>query len=222
MRLTIFLALLLGFAAPAAADAPSHLKSLEQQLRVLESANPGNVGIAALDLSSGEMVSVRGDEPFPMASVVKVAIAAQYLAQVENGRRTLDQQIGGRPARRHLEAMIIKSNNLSTDIILRDLGGPKKVQEWLSDNQIRGRARRPQHRAPARRPPRPQRSPRQRHAQGDGQPAPAARQRHADQADQPFLPAGADGALHDGQEPHARACFPPARRSSTRPVRSTA
>lgn len=138
MRLTIFFAFLLGFAAPAAAEAPSHLKSLEQQLRVLESANPGNVGIAALDLSSGEMVSVRGDEPFPMASVVKVAIAAQYLAQVENGRRTLDQQIGGRPARRHLEAMIIKSNNLSTDIILRDLGGPKAVQEWLSDNQVRG------------------------------------------------------------------------------------
>lgn len=138
MRLTIFLALLLGFAAPAMADAPLHLKSLEQQLRVLESANPGNVGIAALDLSSGEMVSVRGDDPFPMASVVKVAIAAQYLAQVENGRRTLDQQIGGLPARRHLEAMIIKSNNLSTDIILRDLGGPKAVQEWLSDNQIRG------------------------------------------------------------------------------------
>ena len=138
MRLTIFLAILLGSAAPAAAETPSHLKSLEQQLRVIESANPGNVGIAALDLSSGEMVSVRGDDPFPMASVVKVAIAAQYLAQVENGRRTLDQQIGGRPARRHLEAMIIKSNNLSTDIILRDLGGPKKVQEWLSDNQVRG------------------------------------------------------------------------------------
>lgn len=138
MRLTIFLAILLGFASPVAAETPSHLKSLEQQLRFIESANPGNVGIAALDLSSGEMVSVRGDDPFPMASVVKVAIAAQYLAQVENGRRTLDQQIGGRPARRHLEAMIIKSNNLSTDIILRDLGGPKKVQEWLSDNQVRG------------------------------------------------------------------------------------
>ena len=138
MRLLVILCVLFGLAAPVAAETPSHLKSLEQQLRFLESANPGNVGIAALDLSSGEMVSVQGDEPFPMASTVKVAIAAQYLAQVEHGRRSLDQQIGGRPARRHLEAMIIKSDNLSTDIILRDLGGPKKVQEWLADNQIRG------------------------------------------------------------------------------------
>ena len=138
MRLLVLFAVLLGLAAPAAADAPSHLKLLEQQLRYLEAANPGNVGIAALDLSSGDMVSVHGDEPFPMASTVKVAIAAQYLAQVEVGRRTLDQQIGGRPARRHLEAMLIKSDNLSTDIILRDLGGPKKVHEWLSDNKVDG------------------------------------------------------------------------------------
>ena len=104
MRLLLLLAVLLGLASPGAAEAPSHLKSLEQQLRFIEAANPGNVGIAALDLSSGDMVSVRGDEPFPMASVVKVAIAAQYLAQVEYGRRSLDQVIGGRPARRHLEA----------------------------------------------------------------------------------------------------------------------
>jgi len=138
MRLLILLAVIFGFAHPAAADAPSHLKSLEQQLRYLEAANPGNVGIAALDLSSGDMVSIHGDEPFPMASTVKVAIAAQYLAQVEFGRRSLDQQIGGKPARRHLEAMIIKSDNLSTDIILRDLGGPKKVHEWLADNHVKG------------------------------------------------------------------------------------
>src|SRR4028119_99700 len=137
MRLILILFVLLGVSVPASADTPTHLRPLEQQLRYLEAANPGNVGIAALDLSSGEMVSVQGDEPFPMASVVKIAIAAQYLAQVEYGRRTLDQTIGGKPARRHLEAMIIKSNNLSTDIILRDVGGPKKVQEWLADNKIK-------------------------------------------------------------------------------------
>jgi len=138
MRLTAILILLLGLASPAAAETPAHLRSLEQQLRTIESANPGNVGIAALDLSSGDMVSVHGDEPFPMASTVKVAIAAQYLAQVEHGRRSLDTIIAGRPARRHLEAMIIRSDNPATDIILRDLGGPAKVQQWLAQNQLSG------------------------------------------------------------------------------------
>jgi len=139
MRLILSLTLLLGIvASPVGAEAPMHLRSLEQQLSSIEASNPGNVGIAALDLSTGDMVAVRGDEAFPMASTVKVAIAAEYLSQVENGRRTLDTVIGGKPARKLLEEMIIHSNNLSTDIILRDLGGPAKVQRWLSDNNVSG------------------------------------------------------------------------------------
>ena len=139
MRLILSLTLLLGIVgSPVGAEAPMHLRSLEQQLSSIEASNPGNVGIAALDLSTGDMVAVRGDEAFPMASTVKVAIAAEYLSQVENGRRTLDTVIGGKPARKLLEEMIIHSNNLSTDIILRDLGGPAKVQRWLSDNNVSG------------------------------------------------------------------------------------
>ena len=138
MRLILILFVALGLAAPAAADGPRHLQSLERQLRFIEAANPGNVGIAALDLSSGDMVSVRGDEPFPMASTVKVAIAAQYLAQVEHGRRTLDTRIGGRSARSLIEAMLIHSDNRATDIILRDLGGPARVQQWMEQNQLSG------------------------------------------------------------------------------------
>jgi beta-lactamase class A len=139
MRPLLSLAFLFGIiAAPVGAEAPMHLRSLESQLSSLEASNPGNVGIAALDLTTGDMVAVRGDEAFPMASTVKVAIAAEYLSQVENGRRTLDTVIGGKPARKLLEEMIIHSNNLSTDIILRDLGGPTKVQRWLSDNNVSG------------------------------------------------------------------------------------
>lgn len=139
MRLILSLTLLLGIiAAPAGAEAPMHLRGLEQQLSSIEAANPGNVGIAALDLTTGDMVAVRGDEAFPMASTVKVAIAAQYLAQVEFGRRSLDTIIAGRPARRLLETMIINSDNLATDIIIRDLGGPDNVQRWLKDNDISG------------------------------------------------------------------------------------
>ena len=138
MRLILILFIMLGLAPPAWAEAPVHLRSLERQLRMIEAANPGNVGIAALDLSSGDMVSIGGDDPFPMASTVKVAIAAQYLAQVEHGRRTLDTRIAGTPARSLMEAMLIHSDNRATDIILRDLGGPSHVQQWLVQNQLSG------------------------------------------------------------------------------------
>ena len=130
--------LLAFLATPALAEAPPKYRPLEQQLSALIAANPGNVGIAALDLKTGEMVSLHGDEPFPMASTVKVAIAANYLAQVEFGRRSLDDTIRGRSARSLMEAMLIHSDNNATDMLLRDLGGPSTVQTWLNQHHISG------------------------------------------------------------------------------------
>lgn len=104
----------------------------------MERSQPGDVGIAALDLRSGELVSVNGDRPFPMASVVKIAVAANYLAQVEHGRRSLDDRIGGRSAASLMSAMMTRSDNRATDILLRDLGGPETVQAWLTQQGISG------------------------------------------------------------------------------------
>jgi beta-lactamase class A len=139
MRLIAILCWLLAFGAqPAWADSSPHLRPLEQQLASLVASTPGDVGVAALDLRSGEVVSINGDEPFPMASTVKIAIAANYLAQVEHGRRSLNDTIKGRSARSLMEAMIIHSNNAATDILLADLGGPKTVQAWLTQNSLSG------------------------------------------------------------------------------------
>jgi len=139
MRVTAIIVFLLALLAqPALAEAPPRLKPLEQQLSYLVANNPGNVGIAALDLRTGEMVSLHGDEPFPMASTVKVAVAANYLAQVEYGRRSLDDTISGRSARSLMEAMMIHSDNHATDMLIRDLGGPDTLQKWLDQHHIAG------------------------------------------------------------------------------------
>jgi beta-lactamase class A len=125
-------------AQPAAAASSPALQSLEQQLAALIEARPGSYGVAALDLKTGELISVRGDEAFPMASTVKIAVAANYLAQVEHGRRSLDDRIGGRSARSLIEAMMIRSDNHATDVLMRDLGGPKTLQAWLTQQGITG------------------------------------------------------------------------------------
>jgi beta-lactamase class A len=139
MRRLGFLFWLLVFsAAPALAEAPPGLQFLEARLSSLSNSSPGNIGIAALDLKSGELVSVYGDEPFPMASTVKVAIAANYLAQVEHGRRSLDDRIAGRSAASLMDAMLIHSDNHATDLLLRNLGGPRMVQAWLEQNNLDG------------------------------------------------------------------------------------
>jgi beta-lactamase class A len=125
-------------ATPAQAEAPPRLHFLEQQLASISADNPGNLGFAALDLESGELVAIEGDNPFPMASTVKVAVAANYLAQVEYGRRSLDDRIKGRSARSLMEAMLIHSDNYATDLLLRDLGGPRTLQAWLAQAGIGG------------------------------------------------------------------------------------
>jgi beta-lactamase class A len=139
MRLIGILVWLAAFIGqPAWAATSPRLQSLEQQIAYLVAARPGSVGVAALDLQTGEMISVQGDKPFPMASTMKIAVAANYLAQVEYGRRSLDDRIGGRSAGSLMEAMIIRSDNHATDVLLRDLGGPQTLQSWLDQHKIEG------------------------------------------------------------------------------------
>ncbi|HVM23743.1 MAG TPA: serine hydrolase [Sphingomicrobium sp.] len=137
-----FVAFLLSLSAlaaqPAAAASSPALSALEQQLRSLVANSPTDVGIAALDLSTGETISVKGNTPFPMASTVKVAVAALYLAQVDHGRRSLDDVIGGTSARSLMYRMLVYSDNRATDILIRDLGGPRRVDTWLKDNGLEG------------------------------------------------------------------------------------
>jgi beta-lactamase class A len=136
--IALFFALLAFVAQPAAAASSPNLMTLEQQLSSMVSSKSADVGIAALDLNTGETVSIKGNTPFPMASTVKVAIAALYLAQVDNGRRSLDDTINGQSARSLMARMLIHSDNRATDILLKDLGGPTAVHEWLRDNGVTG------------------------------------------------------------------------------------
>ena len=137
MRIVAVLCWFLALAAqPAWAASSPSLRPLEQQLESLAAATPGDVGVAALDLQTGELVSIKGDIPFPMASTVKIAVAANYLAQVEHGRRSLDDRIAGRSARALIEAMMIRSDNHATDILIRDLGGPDTLQSWLDQHSL--------------------------------------------------------------------------------------
>ena len=114
------------------------MSNLEQRLNYLVAGKSADVGIAALDLNTGETVSIKGDTPFPMASTVKVAVAALYMAQVDHGRRNLDDTINGTPVRSLMARMLIHSDNRATDIILKDLGGPTALHDWLKQNGVTG------------------------------------------------------------------------------------
>lgn len=133
--------------------------SLSQQLEAIAAVPTGRVGIAAIDLASGRTVAVHGDERFPMASVVKLAVAAAYLAEVDAGRRslakaiTLDERIRSGSdgigklmphpgvtlsAANLIELMLSVSDNTATDMLITDLGGTRAVQHWLDANRVAG------------------------------------------------------------------------------------
>src|SRR5678816_3348578 len=91
--ITVFLGLLAFALQPVHAASSPALVSLEQQLRAVVGSASSDVGVAALDLTTGESVSINGNTAFPMASTVKVAVAAAYLSQVDHGRRTLEDPV---------------------------------------------------------------------------------------------------------------------------------
>jgi beta-lactamase class A len=134
----ILLSLTAFVAAPVTAAASPDLISVEQQLQSLMADKTADVGVAALDLNTGESLSIKGDTPFPMASTVKVAIAALYLSQVDHGQKTLDDRIRGESVRSLMGKMLIYSDNRAADVLFKDVGGPHAVHRWLVDNGIQG------------------------------------------------------------------------------------
>ena len=119
-------------------QAPTSLQSLERRLANLANENPGDYGFAVLDLTTGQSAGYNANVPFPMASTMKVAVAATYLADVDAGRRSLDDRVAGMSAASLMDAMITRSDNRATDLLLEMLGGPSTVHDWLRGHGIRG------------------------------------------------------------------------------------
>ena len=139
MRFVALLACLAAFVAqPALAQMSPRLQSLEQRLAAMAAENPGEYGIAALDLTTGEKISFNGHQAFPMASTMKIAVAAAYLAEVDAGRRTLDEPVAGTSALTLMDAMIVRSDNRATDLLMATLGGPGAIDRWMRGHNLTG------------------------------------------------------------------------------------
>ncbi|SHN57287.1 serine hydrolase [Erythrobacter sanguineus] len=126
--------------------------SFQQRIAELAEPSRGRIGVAAVDLATGEEIMVLGDQLFPMASTSKIAVAAAYLEMVEKERFSLTSEFplllpirsakfssARAPVRKGqympaidlIEIMITRSSNPATDALLAAVGGPDIVNEWV-------------------------------------------------------------------------------------------
>lgn len=132
----------------------SELKTLSQQLKGIAEGFGGELGYSLLYPDTGEIaLQYRGDELFPTASVIKIAIMCAIMEQVTRGgldwafpvpappARATKREPGGPayhfrnraylPLCEWLHLMICLSDNTAT-IALRNLVGQAAINDWLA------------------------------------------------------------------------------------------
>ena len=126
--------------------------ALEARLGALARGAPARCGIVAKHLGNGAIARVNPEVPIPLLSVVKLPVAVVVLDGVDRGQWSLDTPItllpqdmhprgelgdrfprGGGPVSLHrlLKLMITRSENTAADALMRLVGGPSAVTEWL-------------------------------------------------------------------------------------------
>jgi beta-lactamase class A len=118
----------------------------------------GTVGIAALHLGTDKLVTMNGEERFPLASVMKVPLAMHILALVDDARLSLDQDVEVLPrdvfsgvseiaklwsnqkkfrVGEMLELMVARSDNTAEETLFRIGGGGSgitaRLRRWKID-----------------------------------------------------------------------------------------
>ncbi|MEP7340548.1 MAG: serine hydrolase [Acidobacteriota bacterium] len=120
----------------------SQMERLRAHLQEMVNAFPGTMGVAVRDIATGQMISINGDRPFPMASAYKIPILVEVFRQAEAKKFSLDDRVeltaedrtlgsgiltlmssGLKPTIKDLATlMIILSDNQATDILLNKVG----------------------------------------------------------------------------------------------------
>ncbi len=119
----------------------------------IASSIDATVGIAAEDLDNGRTLSIHGDERFPMASVCKFPIASAVLRKVSTGQIDLEKEVtidprdfapghsplarsaNGKPVTIKIGQLLVlaldESDNTASDALLKIVGGPAEVMNYL-------------------------------------------------------------------------------------------
>jgi len=147
--------------SPTPALSPSERdERLREALTAIARAAPGRLGVTVIDLARDERVSVHGDDAFPLAGTVNLAVALVAFRRADQHHFRLDdlQLVTGADlrgqasaiARAHprgnvwltnaalVRGMLVDGDSTAVDVLLHELGGPEAVQRVLVHLGLRG------------------------------------------------------------------------------------
>jgi beta-lactamase class A len=127
--------------------------ALRQEIAQLARASSGKVGVSIRLLETNDTVSYHDRQPYVLQSVFKLAIAMAVLHEVDRGKLQLEQSLFITKAdlpetysplrdkypegnvhvtiRQLLTYMVTVSDNDACDILLKQLGGPRKLTAYV-------------------------------------------------------------------------------------------
>ena len=150
MMKVLLKAVALLLTAPAFASSP-----LENEIGKIASRIDSVVGVSALHVESGQRISSRGSERFPMGSVYKFPIGMTVMREIDRGRMIIDRKVmitpeqfgvgyswirdeaKGKPVAmtigRLVKAMVGDSDNTACDYLLELVGGGEVVTAHMRE-----------------------------------------------------------------------------------------
>ncbi|AXE17158.1 class A beta-lactamase, subclass A2 [Runella rosea] len=133
--------------------------SLRKKIQQIVSTKNAIVGVSIIGNDEKDTVSLNGERHYPLQSVFKFHIALAVLSQIDKGKFSLDQKVeiqkkdllpdlwsplreenpngGSFPISKLIQYTVSQSDNVGCDALLRLLGGPIVVEEYLKKNNIK-------------------------------------------------------------------------------------
>lgn len=132
------------------AGGPASADETTDKFSALETAAGGRLGVCIFDTGSGQRLSHRGDERFPLLSTFKALAAGCVLARVDRGEERLSRIVkytqadvlsyapvtklhvaDGMSMAALCDAAVGMSDNTAGNLMLASFGGPAGLTEWL-------------------------------------------------------------------------------------------
>ncbi len=132
--------------------------SLRQKIQQIVSTKNAVVGVSIIGNNGKDTLSINGERHYPLQSVFKFHIALALLSQIDKGKFSFNQKIeilkkdllpnlyspirddypngATLPISKIIEYTVSKSDNVGCDVLLRLIGGPQVVEDYLMKNNF--------------------------------------------------------------------------------------